>query len=363
MIPLKLPFGRYSAWNLFQCSTHVLRQGTWVPRELVTDVLPRLIARVLTNETFRTPAGDLFDGAIGTMLYQRGVFLNRCFEAVNIERPEMVRRIHEEYLQAGAMVLTANTFGANRLKLDVHGQSEHFEAINRAGVRIAREVAGGRAYVAGSVGPTGLDLAALASTAGPKAEAAIREHVSLLVDAGVDVICLETFGVVSELEMAIRVAKEVCTLSVVLCMFTGADTAEKLTTRHGRSAFHAGADVIVNCGGGRTTSSTSPQRFASKTSHGYGQCREPKTVEDRTIYVANPEFFGVYARLFFKAGVNGIGGCCGTTPEHVRRMANSARMLPTSNGVLDADRRRVTPPDGICPLPEHRSDLGQNRPR
>ena len=88
------------------------------------------------------------------MLYQRGVFLNRCFEAVNIERPEMVRRIHEEYLQAGAMVLTANAFGANRLKLDVHGQSEHFEAINRAEVRIAREVAGGRAYVAGSVGPT-----------------------------------------------------------------------------------------------------------------------------------------------------------------------------------------------------------------
>ena len=164
--------------------------------------------------------GLLFDGAMGTMLYQRGVFLNRCFEAVNLEQPELVGRIHQEYLQAGAQVITANTFGSGRLKLEKHGLSDKFEDINRRGVELAQNAVEGRAYVAGSIGPSGIvGLSGLAGEEGLRAQESLQEHISLLVDAGVDLLCLETFGVVSELELAIRLSKAYCDLPVVaLCL-------------------------------------------------------------------------------------------------------------------------------------------------
>lgn len=150
--------------------------------------------------------GLLFDGAMGSLLYERGVFLTNCFEAVNLSQPELVRQIHQEYLQAGARVLTTNTFGANAYRLARHGLADKADEINRAGVRLAIEVAGGGAFVAGSVGPTGLGLEALAGEEGPRAEAALRAHLEVLLDAGVDVVCLETFYVLAELEMAVRLA-------------------------------------------------------------------------------------------------------------------------------------------------------------
>ncbi|MGC6418325.1 MAG: bifunctional homocysteine S-methyltransferase/methylenetetrahydrofolate reductase [Bradymonadia bacterium] len=287
--------------------------------------------------------GLLFDGAMGTMLYQRGIFLNRSFEAVNLEQPELVRQVHQEYLEAGAHVLTANTFGSGRLKLERYGLADQFEAINQRGVELAREASDGRAFVAGSVGPSGIiNLSGLAGPDGPKAEASLREHIEFLVQAGVDLLCLETFGVVSELEMAIRIAKETCELPVVaLCMFTeGGSTRRGLTPEAvGRRLVTAGADLIgANCGGGPEHLFNVTTRMTSLGTPvvAMANAGSPKTVEDRTIYVANPEYFGVFARRLFKAGVKIVGGCCGTTPEHVRRMANSARMLRATNGVLDA---------------------------
>ncbi|MBV71683.1 MAG: bifunctional homocysteine S-methyltransferase/methylenetetrahydrofolate reductase [Myxococcales bacterium] len=310
--------------------------------------------------------GLLFDGAMGTMLYQRGIFLNRCFEAVNLEQPELVSRVHQEYLQAGAQVITANTFGSGRLKLEKQGLSDKFEDINRRGVELARAAVDGRAYVAGSVGPSGIvGLSGLAGEEGLRAEESLREHIALLVDAGVDLLCLETFAVVSELEMAIRISKEYCDLPVVaLCMFTeGGSTRRGLTPEAvGRRLIDAGADVIgANCGGG-------PDHLFGVTTRmvdlghpvvAMANAGNPKTVENRTIYVANPEYFGVFARRLFKAGVKVVGGCCGTTPEHVRRMANSARMLRATNGVLDAEYiDSATEYSGHSTPLADRSDLG-----
>ncbi len=314
--------------------------------------------------------GLLFDGAMGSLLYERGVFLTSCFEHVSVTQPALVRRIHEEYLQAGARVLTTNTFGANRLKLEKHGLGDEFAAINRASVRLAREVAGGRAYVAGSVGPTGLPLSALAGVLGERAEAVLAEHIDALAEAGVDALCLETFEVLQELELAIRLAKERTTLPVVASMVFRADvrSAAGLTPEQvGRRLVAAGADVIgANCGGGPDLlfRVAAPMVGLGAPVLAMANAGRPETVEGRTIYVANPEYFGVFARRLLKAGVKVIGGCCGTGPDHIRRMANAARMMAADEG---APRPRIegasSPPTAPSladeiPLAE-RSTLGE----
>ncbi len=313
--------------------------------------------------------GLLFDGAIGSLLYERGVFLTHSFDQVSVSQPELVRGVHESYLQAGAQVLTTNTFGANRLKLQRHGLADQTEAINRASVLVARETAGGRAYVAGSVGPSGLSFDALTGPEGREAEGALREQVELLVDAGVDVICLETFSLLAELDNAVRIVRD-CTPGVpVVATFTfqpngrgsGGQTPELVARR----LVDAGADVIgANCGGG-------PDLIfrVSTPMVGYGapvlaqaNAGRPETVDGRTIYIANPEYFGVFARRLLKAGVKVLGGCCGTNPDHIRRMANAARMMAADEGV-PAPRIEVSstaPPEAARP-PEDlstRSELG-----
>jgi len=303
---------------------------------------------------------------MGTVLYERGVFLNRCFEKVSIEQPEMVRSIHEEYLRAGARVLTTNTFGSGRFKLEKHGLLDEFEEINRASVRIARQVAGGRAYVAGSVGPTGVGLSGLAGAQGVSARDALAEQIEVLIDAGVDLLLFETFEVVQELELAIRLAKERCTLPVVaLQMFT--DTGQTMTgmssTRVGQRLIAAGADVIgSNCGGGPDLlfKVASPMVGLGRPVMAMANAGQPVNLEGRTIYVANPEYFGVFARRLLKSGIKVLGGCCGTRPEHIRRMANATRMF--SGDVPDTPRITTDAPieqplrDAI-PI-EERSDLG-----
>jgi methionine synthase I (cobalamin-dependent)/5,10-methylenetetrahydrofolate reductase len=286
--------------------------------------------------------GLLFDGAMGSLLYERGVFLTNCFEAVNLSQPELVRQIHQEYLQAGARVLTSNTFGANTFRLSRHGLADKSADINRAGVQLAQEVAGGRAFVAGSVGPTGLGLEALVGEEGPRAEAALRAHMEVLLDAGVDVLCLETFYILAELEMAVRLAKSL-TDKPVVAQYTfqpdglgkGGLTPEQI----GRRLVEAGADVIgANCGGGPDLlfNVTVPMVPLGVPVMAQANAGRPEVIEGRAIYVANPEYFGVFARRLLKAGVKVLGGCCGTNPEHIRRMAGAARMFAAD------DRHRPT---------------------
>ncbi len=282
--------------------------------------------------------GVLFDGAMGTVLYERGVFLTHCFEAVNLSQPELVRQIHQEYLQAGAQVLTTNTFGANRLKLDRHGLADKVHEINVAGVKLALEVAAGRAWVAGSVGPTGLSLEALAGPEGVTAREALEEHVRVLAEAGVDIVCLETFTVLQELEIAIRIAREVTGLPIV-AQYTfqenGLGLAGHTPQLVARRLVEAGAHVVgANCGGGPDLlfRVTSAMVEAGAPVLAQANAGRPESVDGRTIYVANPEYFGVFARRLLKAGVKLVGGCCGTNPGHVKRMVNAVRMLSVESG-------------------------------
>jgi homocysteine S-methyltransferase len=276
--------------------------------------------------------GLLFDGAMGTLLYERGVFVTHAFESISLSQPKLLHQVHEAYLQAGARVLSTNTFGANRLKLDKHGLADDMVAINEAAVRVAREVAGGRAHVAGSVGPTGFTFDELVGLDGRRARAVLKEHIEVLVTAGVDVILLETFAVLQELEIAVELAKAHHLPVVASFMFQPDGRGQQGHTpeRVAERLRDTGADVIgANCGGGPELlfKVTSRMVAAGPPVLAQANAGRPEIIEGRSIYLANPEYFGVFARRLLKAGVKVIGGCCGTNPDHIRRMANAARML------------------------------------
>ena len=276
----------------------------------------------------------LFDGAMGSLLYERGVLHTRSYDELNLAQPELVRRIHADYVAAGADVIETNTFGANRLALARHGLAEQAQAINRAAVELARGAAGERAFVAAAVGPTGIKFGI--ATAGERRTArfALAEQIDTLVLAGADAIVLETFTSILEMEDAIHVARERGPKVPIIAMmvFDGnargdgglgpAELADRMIA--------AGADVVGgNCGIGPAELY---QVVTSMVGRGVPVIAQPNagmpaSVEGRTLYVANPEHFGVFARRMLKSGVRVVGGCCGTTPEHTRAMLGAVRML------------------------------------
>jgi homocysteine S-methyltransferase len=294
--------------------------------------------------------GLLFDGAMGSLLYERGVYLTNCFEAVSTSQPELVKQIHAEYLQAGARVLTTNTFGANRIRLARHGLEDKVAELNSASARLAVEVSGGRAFVAGSVGPSGMTLEELVGARGAEVEAALEEQMRCLLDAGVDVLCLETFYVLPELELAIRIARSLTDKPIVaLATFQPDATMQGGLgpEQVGRRLIAAGADVIgANCGGGPELlfQVTTPMVPLGVPVLAQANAGRPEVIEGRAIYVANPEYFGVFARRLLKAGVRVIGGCCGTSPDHIRRMAGAARMMAVDDHRIPGPRIEGTDP-------------------
>jgi homocysteine S-methyltransferase len=297
----------------------------------------------------------LFDGAMGSLLYDRGVFHTRSYDELNLSRPDLIASVHREYRAAGADVIETNTFGANRLVLGHHGHADRIAEINRSGVELAREASGG-AFVAGAVGPTGLRFGIATDSEREYARAATREQIELLVDAGVDLILLETFYSIVELESALAIAREIAptTPRVALMVFDqkhlveGALTPETVADR----LVAAGADVVGgNCGVGPNDLFEAGSRMVG---HGAPVAIQPNAglpsnVEGRTIYVANPEHFGVYARRMLKSGVRMVGGCCGTTPEHIRSMLGATRMLGAG------PRRRMEAREAAVPAVERRA--------
>ncbi len=284
----------------------------------------------------------LFDGAMGSLLYERGIFLTHNYDELNLSRPALIRKIHREYLAAGAQILETNTFRANRVALAKHGHSDRVAEINRAGVALAREVAGegadAKAYIAGAVGPTGVSFSIACSADRKRAMDAIRDQILLLADSGVDLLVLETFTSILEIEAAIEVARE-STLPVVAQMVFDAEgkaeggmSPETVAQR----LIDAGADVVgANCGTGPAELFEVATRMVAcgKPVAVQPNAGLPSVVDGRTIYVANPEHFGVFARRMLKAGVRLIGGCCGTTPEHTRSMLGAVRMIGCGEGL------------------------------
>jgi homocysteine S-methyltransferase len=290
------------------------------------------------------------DGAMGSLLYERGVFVTQNFEQLNVARPDVVKRIHADYLEAGAQIIQTNTFGANRFRLERHGLVGEVHRFNLEGARIAREVVGRRGYVAGSIGPTGLVPGADRARELADAKATFTEQAAALAEGGCDLLVLETFRHLDEMTVAIAAAKEGAPKLPLVATVTF-DSEGTVADGSGpeevaKVLAELGADLVgVNCGDGPQLSLAMAERMRGP---GLPLCVQPnaglpRTVDGRLLYMATPEYFDVFARRMIQAGARVIGGCCGTTPEHIRWMARSVRMLGGSHGPTVTDPASIPP--------------------
>jgi homocysteine S-methyltransferase len=267
------------------------------------------------------------DGAMGTLLYAQGIFINRCFDALNLTEPARVSAVHEGYVSAGSDVIETNTFGANRVKLRAFGLADQIRDINRAGAQLARQAAGRQVYVAGAIGPLGLRIEPLGKTSAEEARAYFSEQAQALVEGGVDLLMLETFRDVNEICAAISAVKAVCALPIVAQM-TIEDEGNSLDgtppEQFVPALQAAGADVIgINCSIGPAHMLEALDRMAGLTTARLAaqpNAGRPRDIEGRTLYLTSPEYMASYARRFTAARVRLVGGCCGTTPEHIRQI-------------------------------------------
>jgi homocysteine S-methyltransferase len=263
---------------------------------------------------------------MGTMLYAKGVFINRCFDALNLAEPGRVAEVHHEYVRAGADVVETNTFGANRIKLRGFGLADRLRDINVEGARLARTAANGQAYVAGAIGPLGIRIEPWGKTGKDEAEAYFREQVEALLAGGVDLFILETFRDVTELRAAIAAIRSVCDLPVVAQMTIEEDgnSLDGTPPEQFVPALEPYADVVgVNCGIGPAPMLETIERMSAITRarlSAQPNAGRPRDIEGRNIYLASPEYIASYARRFMSHGVRLVGGCCGTTPEHIRQI-------------------------------------------
>src|SRR3954470_24579798 len=282
----------------------------------------------------------LADGAMGTVLYARGVFINRCYDELNLSDPNLILSIHEEYLQAGADLLETYTFGANRFRLARHGLAGKVAEINAAGVRLAKQAVAhlkekqaGDAWVAGSIGPLGVRLEPLGKTGLDEARAAFVEQVHALVDAGADMLIVETMPALNEAREALAAAQEAAPDLPLLVMVTVDDDSNCLDGSSPQQAAALLADwganaVGVNCSTGPATVLTAIEAMRAASTlpiAAMPNAGMPRAVEGRNIYLISPEYMASFARKAIAAGAQILGGCCGTTPNHIRAMRTAIR--------------------------------------
>ncbi len=305
------------------------------------------------------------DGAMGTMLYSRGVFLNVCYDELNLRQPDLVRDIHREYLRAGADLLETNTFGANPMKLASHGLADETERINTAAAGLARDAAGNRAAVAGAIGPLGVRLEPFGSLGVDEAREAFARQVRGLLAGGVDGFLLETFSDVDEIGAAIAAVRAECDLPIIAQMTIGNDGRTAFGTdpaSFGPDLVARGADAVgVNCSVGPHGVLEAVEALARVVSvpiSAQPNAGLPRDVGDRKIYMASPEYMASYARRMVEAGARIVGGCCGTTPEHIRAMVGFARSASVMR--VAATEAPASVPAAREPVPlAERSRLGQ----
>lgn len=312
----------------------------------------------------------IFDGAMGTMLYAKGVFINQCYDELVLRSPNLVREVHAAYVKAGAEVVETNTFGANRAKLTQYGLEGQVAAINQRAAQLAREAAGEERLVAGAVGPLGIRLEPYGPTSRDEARALFREQLQALADGGADCFVLETFADLEEIEQAVLAARDV---NAAMPIIAQATVGPEMRTAFGASPEDVarvldkwGVDVIgLNCSVGPQTILEAIERMAAVTTRKLSaqpNAGMPRDVGGRTMYMASPEYMATYARHLIQAGAKIVGGCCGTTPEHIKAMAEGVRPLaPRTRVQLGATREADARDDSKArpPVPlGQRSRLG-----
>src|SRR5712692_1082626 len=300
----------------------------------------------------------VFDGAMGTMLYTKGFFLNVCYDELSVKQPKLVREVHEEYVRAGAEVLETNTFGANPIKLGSHGLADETEKLNHAAAELARAASGGRAAVVGAIGPLGVRIEPFGPTAREEAEAFFGRQVDGLVSGGVDGFILETFSDLDEIHAALRAVRGRSDLPVVCQMTIGTDGLTYFGTApdiFARQLTDWGADVIgVNCSVGPAGVLEAVEKLAKATSRPISaqpNAGLPKEVGDRKIYLASPEYMASYARRMIEAGARFVGGCCGSTPEHIKKIRDYVASVVPRQPSRVTPRAEVRAPAGVQPVP------------
>jgi len=309
----------------------------------------------------------LFDGAMGTMLYSKGVFINKCYDELNLRSPEMVLEVHKQYVKAGAEILETNTYGANRVKLTSFGLAEELREINMAGAALARKAAGDSRYVAGAIGPLGIRIEPYGPTSLDEAREIFREQATALRDGGVDLFVLETMSNIAEMEQAIYAVHDVCTLPIIAQMTIGTDgrTIYGDTPRViAQRLDAAGADVIgLNCSVGPDVMLDAIEEISAVTAKKIS-CQPnaglPRDVAGRQMYMASPDYMAKYAKRLIHKGVKFLGGCCGTTPEHIKTMADAVRPLSPRRTFVIVERENAAeqrPGNEPAPL-EKRSRWG-----
>jgi methionine synthase I (cobalamin-dependent)/5,10-methylenetetrahydrofolate reductase len=310
------------------------------------------------------------DGAMGTMLYSKGVSFHRCFDELNLSAPQLVKEVHLGYIKAGAELIETNTFGATRLRLEKFNLRDKVREINLAGARLARQVAGDDLYVAGAVGPLGVRLEPLGSTSLEEARAAFREQIQALAEGAVDLIIIETMADLNEAHQALLAARDIGSLPVVVQMTIrddGTTPTGTLPEEFARQLDAWGADLIgLNCSVGPAAVLEALERMASVTQKKLSaqpNAGLPRTIEGRNIYLCSAEYMASYARRFIQAGARLVGGCCGTTPDHIRAIKSAVRSLtprPTRTMVqVAAPQVRALEPAPV----EQRSRLGEKLAR
>lgn len=294
----------------------------------------------------------VFDGAMGTVLYQRGVYINRCYDELNLTSRDLVLGIQRDYVKAGADIIETNTYGANRVKLAGYGLEDKAYEINHSGARVAREAAGERAFVAGAIGPLGIRIEPYGATSVDEAQDIFRQQAEALLEGGVDLFVLETFSDVAEIQQALSAVRSVSDLPVVAQITIQTDgntsygTAPEIFTKQ---LDEWGADVIgLNCSVGPATMLEALEKMRTVTRRKLSAQPNgglPRQVDGRMFYMASPEYMAKYAKRLIQAGAKFVGGCCGTTPEHIKQIANAVAALSPGRSTVRVFVPEEKPPD------------------
>jgi len=298
----------------------------------------------------------LFDGGVGTYLYEKGIFINTCFDELNLTNPDLVTEVHRDYVNAGADVIETNTFGANAFKLAAHGLEKKVHEVNMKGAQLAKQAAKDKALVAGSVGPLGVQIEPLGKLSFDEAKDAFKEQVRGLIDGGVDLIILETFSLTAEIQQAVRAVREIAPEIPIIAQITVGDDG-RLLSGASLESFVTGMEgyavdaIGMNCSVGPRAMLDALEDLKTMTSLPISvqpNAGLPQNIGGRNIYMTSPEYVAEYAKRFIQTGAAIVGGCCGTNPDHIRAIRRAVQALqPTKRMDVTSASLKVTAPETV----------------